>query len=88
MAVIKSREKQIRKTAKARASNSVVRKKLKTSLKKFHNAIDENNKEEALTLLNTTISLLDRSITKNAHNKNYVSRQKSSLTKAYNALSA
>lgn len=88
MAVIKSREKQVRKSLTKRGENNVVRKKLKTVLKKFHAAVDAEDKTLALELLNESKSLLDRSFTKKAHNKNYVNRHKSRLHKAYNGMDA
>lgn len=87
MAVIKSREKQVRKTRTKRVENNIVRKKLKTSLKKFNDALAQEDKDKALVLLNESVSLLDRSLTKKAHNKNFVNRHKANLHKAYNHLS-
>lgn len=86
MPVIQSREKQVRKTRAKRTRNNIVRKKLNTSLKKFHAALEAKDKDLALELLNETISLLDRSLTKGSHNKNFVNRHKSRLHKAYNEL--
>ncbi len=86
MANIKSRNKQVRKSRLRKGENNVVRKKLKTSLKQYHTAINNNDKDQAEILLQKTVSLLDRSYTKNAHNKNFVNRHKSRLHKAYNSL--
>lgn len=86
MAVIKAREKQVRKTARQRVENNVVRKKLNTVMKKFYVAVENEDKDLALQYLNESVGLLDRSVTKNAHKKNYVNRKKSNLHKAYNNL--
>ncbi len=86
MAVIESREKQVRKSRVRRGENNVVRKKTNTVLKNFHLAVEDENKDEAKVLLQQATSLLDRSLTKKAHNKNFVNRHKSRLHKAYNTL--
>lgn len=88
MAVIASRKKQIRKTAKRTDINRHLKSSIRTAVRNFNNAVVAEDVEVAKVALDRSIKLLDKSITKNVHNKNFVSRKKSSLHKAYNELSA
>ena len=88
MAVIASRKKQVRKSAQKTIETKMSKTKLKSSIKKFHNAVAEGDKDLALTLLNKSVSIIDRSVNKNAHNKSFANRKKSTLHKAYNKLEA
>jgi small subunit ribosomal protein S20 len=54
---------------------------LKTAVKKFNNAIDTNNIEEAEALLPATYSIIDSSVSKGLIHKNNAANKKSALAK-------
>lgn len=59
---------------------------VKSAIKAVEKAVLENNKESAVQQLNNAYSLLDMSISRRLHHRNYVARQKARLTKAINNL--
>ena len=84
---IKSAKKRV-KVIKAKTYINTIRKSsLKTSLKKCKLAI-ENKDDSANTLLNETISLIDRASKNNIMHKNTAARKKSQLTKAFNSMAS
>ncbi|NMB19088.1 MAG: 30S ribosomal protein S20 [Erysipelothrix sp.] len=86
MAVIASRKKQIRQTKSRTTHNKYLKSAVKTAIQKFELAVAEGDKAEAEVRLNNAIRLLDKSVSKNVHNQNYVNRQKATIQKAYNEL--
>lgn len=87
MAVIASRKKQIRKTARKTTDNKDLKNSIRTATRKFNAAVLEENVEVSKQHLDASFKLLDKSVSKKVHNKNFVNRKKSRLHKAYNELS-
>ncbi len=83
MAHNKSAIKRIRTAEKARLVNRQFIKQMRRSIKAI---LASKSKEEALPLLQKTISLLDRLVRRSIIHKNKAANQKSRLTKFVNAL--
>lgn len=88
MANLKSTKKQIRKTARENAHNKVIRSAMRTQLKKFFQAITNNDLEKAKVELAKANSALDKIGRKNILHRNNVARKKSQLQQKLNALIA
>jgi small subunit ribosomal protein S20 len=88
MAHHNSAKKKIRRDEKFRLVNRRSRGNLKTALKKFRKALDEKNVELVTELFKPTLSIIDKSVQKNACHANKADRLKSRLTKHYNKLLA
>lgn len=82
MANHKSAIKRARQTVKRSDRNTARQSALRTTLKKFHAAVEEGNQEEVDKLLVVTISEYDRAAQKGICHPNKVARAKSSLTRA------
>jgi small subunit ribosomal protein S20 len=85
MAQHKSAKKRIRQTVKKTARNKAAISKVKTLVKKVY-ATDD--KAQAETYLKEATATLDKQTSKGRIHKNTAARQKSSLTKYVNNLSA
>lgn len=86
MAVIASRKKQVRKNVKKTHHNKHLKSSIRTNINNFNNAVLANDTELAHQAYKEATKLLDKSVSKNVHNKNFVNRKKSALRKAYNEL--
>lgn len=86
MAVIASRKKQIRKTAKRTTGNKHLKNSIRSATRRFDEAVLEENIEASKQYLDASFKLLDKSVSKKVHNKNFVNRKKSRLHKVYNGL--
>lgn len=84
LANIKSSKKRIRTAAKKTVVNKKKRSELKTYIKNFHDAIENENLEEAQELLKVIDKKLKRATLNNLLHKNNASRQLSQLTKKLN----
>lgn len=84
MANIESAKKRIRTTAKKTVVNKKKRSELKTYIRNFHEAIDNENLDEAKELLKVIDKKLKRASLSNLIHKNNASRQISQLTKKLN----
>ncbi|WP_342269430.1 30S ribosomal protein S20 [Spiroplasma endosymbiont of Aspidapion aeneum] len=78
MANIKSQEKRILTNEKARIRNKSFRSQVKTSIKKALAAKEANDKDKD-TLINYSVSLIDKSVTKGVYKPNKAAREKSRL---------
>jgi small subunit ribosomal protein S20 len=84
VANIKSAAKRARK-AKARAMrNRAVKSNLKTTIKRFEEALQKANTEDAKILLNKAIKTIDKAAAKGVIHQNNAANKKSRLTKAFN----
>lgn len=83
---IKNQEKRVITNAKRTQRNKATKSSIKTAMKDVYTAVQEENKEAATAALYRAYSLLDMSVAKNLHHRNYVSRQKSRLARAVNSL--
>ncbi|MEN8906075.1 MAG: 30S ribosomal protein S20 [Clostridiales bacterium] len=81
---IKSAKKRVNVIKSKTLVNTIRKSDLKTSLKKCQQSI-ANKEENSKDLLKSTICAIDRAAKKNLIHNNKASRQKSQLTKAYNA---
>ncbi len=76
-----SASKRVRQNEKQRIRNRADRTRLRTQIKKFRQAIDAKNADEAQKLLPGTISLIDVMVKKGVLHQNTGSRYKSRLTR-------
>ncbi len=80
MANIKSQKKRIITNEKSRIINRSFKSKLKTIIKKYQLAVD-NQVENVQELKNNAISIIDSSITKGIYHKNKAANLKSKICK-------
>lgn len=85
MANIKSAKKRIKVNETKRLQNKSRKSEIKTYIKKFEAAIDENRIEDAKALLKTIDKKLKQAEAKNILHKNNVARKVSKLNKKLNA---
>lgn len=81
MANIKSQIKRNRQTEKARERNKSVKSALKTSIRKFRDAADAGETEQAQTLARTASRKLDKAVSSGVIHKNQAANKKSSIAK-------
>ena len=79
------------KSASKRVKTSEVRRmaaksKLKSATRKFKEAVDAGNKDQAQPALKELLALLDKAAGKNLIHKNAADRKKSKMQKAFNNL--
>ncbi len=86
MANIKGQMKRNLQNEKRRLANAAFRSGLKSSITAVETAVENNDKEVAITALSFANKKLDKSISKGISQKNYVARQKSRLAKLVNSL--
>ncbi len=84
MANIKSAEKRIKVIEKKTAFNRKRKSEVKTYIKNFEAAIEDNNLEEAKEILKKVESKLDKAVSKGIMHKNKASRKVSRLSKRIN----
>lgn len=84
MANIKSAQKRIKVTANKTDANRSIKTGIKTYIKRFETAVENNNFDEAKELLNLVDKKLKRATQKNIIHKNTASRKVSRLTKKMN----
>ncbi|MCR2044971.1 30S ribosomal protein S20 [Anaerosalibacter massiliensis] len=84
MANIKSAKKRIGITQRKTEVNKMRKTEIKTYIKKFNEAIENNNFEEASKLLKVVDKKLKKATHKNTIHKNTASRKISQLTKKLN----
>ena len=80
MANHKSAKKRIEVSARQNMENKRIKSALKTQIKKFNVALDENDKDID-ALLKQTISAIDSAATKGVIHKNAANRKKSQVAK-------
>ena len=84
LANIKSAQKRIKITANKTDKNRSIKTEIKTYVKRFEAAVENNNFDEAKELLNLVDKKLKRASQKNIIHKNTASRKVSRLTKKMN----
>lgn len=84
---IKSAIKRVNVIEKKTLRNNMVKSSYKTAVKKFEQAIEAGNKEEATTLFVDATKKVDQACTKGVIVKNTAARKKSNMAKKLNALS-
>ena len=87
MANIKSQIKRIRQNEKAHQRNKAVKSALKTHVRKFREAADSGNVEEATQALRVATRQLDKAVSKGVIHKNQAANRKSAIAKRLAELS-
>jgi len=82
----KSAIKRIRQNEKKRIRNRNITSTMRSAVKKLEQAIQEQKQADAQTLLQKTVSIIDRAVTKGVIHKNKASRSVSRLTRKVKAL--
>ena len=86
MAKSKTPAKRARKAEENRLRNKAFKSRLKTAIKKYESAVQEDNQEAARDNLLQVTSLIDKSVNKGVLHKNTAARRKSSLVKKFNSV--
>ena len=86
MANIKGQMKRNLQNEKRRIANSAFRSSLKSALKAVEVSVENNDKDAAEKALPVAFKKLDKALAKGIHNKNFVARNKSRLSKLVNSL--
>ncbi|MEI2819548.1 MAG: 30S ribosomal protein S20 [Marmoricola sp.] len=81
MANIKSQIKRNRQNEAAHERNKAVKSKLKTAVRKFREAAEAGDKDQAATLAVAAGKLLDKAASKGVIHKNQAANRKSSVAK-------
>ena len=81
MANIKSQIKRIRQNEKAHQRNKAVKSALKTHVRKFREAADSGNIEEATEALRVASRQLDKAVSKGVIHKNRAANRKSAIAR-------
>ncbi len=74
-------KKDLRKSAKKRQDNLVMRQKIKTALKKFKKTLESNDTTKNQEALKLVYKVLDKAASKNILHKKKAARKKSQLAK-------
>jgi small subunit ribosomal protein S20 len=86
VANIKSQIKRIRTNERARQRNKQVKSALKTAVRRFREAADAGNKDEALAAFSTASRQLDKAASKGVIHKNQAANRKAAMAHRANAL--
>ncbi len=86
MANIKSQLKRIKTNEKARLRNKSVKSSLKTAVRRFREAADAGEREQALTALGDASRQLDKAASKGVIHPNQAANKKSAMAQRANAL--
>ena len=85
---IKSAKKRVKVIEKKTLRNNMIKSAYKTAVKKFEQAVEAGNMEEAKTLFSEATKKIDQACAKGVIVKNTAARKKSSLSKKLNAAKA
>ena len=85
---IKSAIKRVNVIEKKTLRNNMIKSEYKTAVKRFEEAVSNNNVEEATKLFSVTTKKIDQACTKWVIVKNTAARKKSNLAKKLNAMNA
>ena len=85
---IKSAIKRVSVIEKKTLRNNMIKSGYKSAVKKFEQAVEAGNKEEATKLLASATKRVDQACTKGVIVKNTAARKKSNLAKKLNAMNA
>jgi small subunit ribosomal protein S20 len=86
VANIKSQIKRNKQNEKAHQRNKAVKSELRTHVRKFREAIDGGNVEEATAALRVATRKLDKAVSKGVIHKNQAANRKSAIAKKLAAL--
>ena len=85
---IKSAIKRVNVIEKKTLRNNMIKSGYKSAVKKFEQAVEAGNKEEATALFSIATKKIDQACTKGVIVKNTAARKKSNLAKKLNAINA
>ena len=85
---IKSAKKRVKVIEKKTLRNNMIKSAYKTAIKKFDEAVNAGNVEEAKVLFSEATKKIDQACSKGVIVKNTAARKKSSLSKKLNAAMA
>ena len=85
---IKSAIKRVNVIEKKTLRNNMIKSEYKTAVKRFEEAVSNNNVEEATKLFSVATKKIDQACTKGVIVKNTAARKKSNLAKKLNAAKA
>ena len=88
MANIKSQIKRVKTNEKRRQRNKSVRSSVRTAVRKFREAVEAGNTEEAAELQRAASRALDKAASKGVVHKRTAARRKSRLARAANSAAA
>ncbi|GAB3204925.1 30S ribosomal protein S20 [Marinactinospora thermotolerans] len=88
MANIKSQKKRNRQNEKARLRNKAVKSSLKTAIRKFREAAEAGNVDEAVVLQRAAARQLDKAVSKGVIHKNQAANRKSAIAARLNKVQA
>ncbi|GHD14514.1 30S ribosomal protein S20 [Nocardiopsis kunsanensis] len=88
MANIKSQKKRILQNEKARVRNQAVRSSLKTAIRRFREAAEAGNVEQATVAQRSAARSLDKAVSKGVIHKNQAANRKSAIAKRLDKLQA
>lgn len=86
MANIKSQIKRNRTNEKARLRNKATKSSLKTAVRRFREAADAGNRDDALTALRTASRQLDKAVSGGVIHANQAANRKAAMAHRANAL--
>ena len=86
MANIKSQLKRIKTNEKARLRNKSVKSSVKTAIRKFREAAEAGDKEQAATLLRDASQKLDKAASKGVIHPNQAANKKSAMARRANSI--
>jgi small subunit ribosomal protein S20 len=86
MANIKSQLKRIKTNEKARLRNKSVKSSVKTAIRKFREAAEAGDKEQATTLLRDASKKLDKAASKGVIHPNQAANKKSAMARRANSI--
>ncbi|KAF1084103.1 30S ribosomal protein S20 [Sporotomaculum syntrophicum] len=81
---IKSAAKRVLITKKRTERNRHIKSTVRTAIRRFHEAMASENKEDAQMKLRRALVIIDKAATKGVLHRNTAARQKSRLTKFFN----
>jgi small subunit ribosomal protein S20 len=85
VANIKSQIKRVKTNEKRRQRNKSVRSSVRTAVRKFREAVEAGNTEEAATLQRAAAKALDKAASKGVIHKNQAANRKSAMAKRINS---
>ncbi|NLC87857.1 MAG: 30S ribosomal protein S20 [Clostridiaceae bacterium] len=85
---IKSAMKRVSVIEKKTLRNNMIKSSYRTAVKKFEQAIEAGNKEEATKLFTDATKKIDQACSKGVIVKNTAARKKSNMSKKLNAINA
>ncbi|MBF8185363.1 30S ribosomal protein S20 [Nonomuraea sp. K274] len=88
MANIKSQIKRNKQNEKARLRNKAVKSSLKTAVRKFREAAEQGDVQEAIVLQRAAARQLDKAVSKGVIHKNQAANRKSAIAKQAATLAA